>query len=115
MGAFLLLVLALPLLLLSVLRLLFLVGLPLLLGVFLLLVLVLPLRLLSVLRLLCPRVLRLGLGLLMLALLLFRMVLLFARLLVLCVHRSGACQKQRQNGGAGDSNSFHRYYLHYCC
>jgi hypothetical protein len=109
LGALLLLVLVLPLLLLSVLRLLLLVGLPLLLGARLLLVLVLPLLLPCVLRLLCSRVLLLGLGLLVLALLLFRMVLLFARLPMLCIHRSGACQKQRQNGGAGDSNYFHRY------
>jgi hypothetical protein len=74
------------------------------------LVLVLPLR---VLRLLLPRMLLLGLGLLMLAPLLLGMVLLFARLLMLCVHRSGACEKQRQKGGAGNSNYFHRCYLRY--
>ena len=109
LGALLPIVLVLPLLSLRVLSLLSLGGLPLLLGALLPIVLVLPFRLLSVLRLLLPRVLRRGLGLLMLALLLLRMTLLFARLLMLCVHRSGACQKQRQKGGAGDSNYFHRY------
>jgi hypothetical protein len=55
-----------------------------------------------------------GFALLVLALLLFAMVLLFALLLMLCVGRSSDSEKQTQDGCAGDSNYFHRCYLHYC-
>jgi hypothetical protein len=114
-GALLLLILVLPLLL-RALSLLSLVGLPLLLGALLLLVLVLalPLLLLRMLRLRLSRVLLLRLGLLVLALWLLGVILLFVSLLLLCIPRNGACEKQRQNGGAGDSNYFHRYYLRDC-
>jgi hypothetical protein len=54
----------------------------------------------------------LGLGLLGLALLLFGMILLFTLLLVLCISRNSDSEKQRQNGCAGDSDAFHRCYLH---
>ena len=90
------LVLVLPLLLLCMLLPLVLV-LPLLLDVLLLLLVVVPL-LLSL-----PRI---GFGLLVLALLL-RMVLPLT-VLLLRVGRSSDCEKQRQDGCAGDSNHFHR-------
>jgi hypothetical protein len=111
-------VLVLPLLSLSMLLLLVLVLPLLLLSVLLPIVLVLPLLLLSMLLLLLlglPLLLGMlpfGLSLLVLALLLLGMVLLFALLLVLCVSRSSDSEKQRQNGCTGDSNYFHRCYLH---
>jgi len=42
------------------------------------------------------------------------MVLLCALLFLLCVGRSSNCEKQRQNGCAGDSNYLHGCYLQNC-
>ena len=137
LGALLLLGLSLPLRLLSVLLLLGL-SLPLwLLGVLLPLGLSLPLRLLSVLLLrglslplwlllsvlrllllfwlpLRLSMLRLRFGARVRALLRSGMLLLFALLLLPCQGRSSDSEKQRQNGGAGESNRFHGRDLHYC-
>ncbi len=106
-------------LLLSILLVSVLVLLLLLLSMLLMFVLVLPLLLLSmflmfVLVLLLRLTVLLRVGLLVLVSLLFRVVLLFVLLLVLRVGRSSHSEKQTQNGCAGDSNYFHRYYLHYC-
>ncbi len=103
LSVLLMFVLILPLLVLSML-LVFVLVLSLLLSILLVSVLVLPLRLTVLLRV----------GLLVLVSLLFRVVLLFVLLLVLRVGRSSHSEKQTQNGCAGDSNYFHRYYLHYC-
>ena len=54
-----------------------------------------------------------GFGLLLLALLLLGMVLLFALPFLLRVSRRSDSEKQRQKGGAGDSNYFHKC-LRYC-
>jgi hypothetical protein len=92
--------------------------LPLLLGMLLVSVLILPGLLLStllvsVLALLSLLIVLLGLGLLVRIPWLLRTVLLFALLLVLRVRRYSHSEKQTQNGCAGDSDYFHRYYLQY--
>jgi hypothetical protein len=50
----------------------------------------------------------------LLLLLVFLPLVLGMLLFVLRVRRTTDSEKQRQNGRAGDSNNFHRYYLH-CC
>jgi hypothetical protein len=77
--------------------------------------------LLSVLRLLLLfwlplrlSMLRLRFGARVRALLRSGMLLLFALLLLPCQGRSSDSEKQRQNGGAGESNRFHGRDLHYC-
>ena len=92
--------------------------LPLLLGMLLVSVLILPRLLLStllvsVLALLSLLIVLLGPGLLVLIPWLLRTILLFALPLVLRVGRYSHSEKQTQNGCAGDSNYFHRYYLQY--
>lgn len=82
-------------------------------------VLVLSLLLLNLLRLplllLCLgsllRALLFGRALTTLVLPLTRMIALFALLLLLSIGRSSNCEKQCQNGCAGDSNCFHGSYL----
>ena len=111
----LLVVLVLPLLLLSTLLLVVLVLPLLLLSALLLVVLVLPLLLLGTPWLLLllvrlPLLLsmsRVGLSLLAVVLLFLGVVLPLA-VLLLRVGRSSDCEKQRQDGCAGDSNRFHR-------
>jgi hypothetical protein len=59
-----------------------------------------------------PLIVLFGFGLPVLASFVLRTVLLIPLLLVLRVGRSSHSEKQTQNGCAGDSNYFHRCYLH---